>query len=155
MFCTCGVFHHEYQNIGLALLQYQGILANLPGALSVSLERSSVAISSYQPDNDLIAFIERYRSGPFRPNPHVYESITHDQPDIVFGIDLRTWAGEGGWNAVRANEEQKEYEKQDIVPNVVTDLLAGLTEAYKKLANDAGELAIFVVIVFSMRIMSF
>jgi len=57
----------------------------------------------------------------------------------VFGIDLRTWAGEGGWNAVRANEEQKEIDKFDLVPNVVKDLLLGLTEAYEKLPNDIGE----------------
>ncbi|HEV7737602.1 MAG TPA: hypothetical protein VGO47_09575, partial [Chlamydiales bacterium] len=106
--------------------------------MTSSFERSSIAISSYQPDNDLIALIERYRTGPFRPNPHVYESIMHDQPDIVFGIDLRTWAGEGGWNAVRANEEQKEHEKQDLVPNIVADLLGGLNEAYQKQPSDDG-----------------
>ncbi|KIJ55243.1 hypothetical protein M422DRAFT_23852 [Sphaerobolus stellatus SS14] len=119
------------------LLQYHGVISNLPKAFNSSLERSTVAISSYQAENDLIALMERYRTGPFRPTPHIYESITHDKPDIVFGIDLRTWAGEGGWNAVRANDEQKEIEKQDIVPRIVTDLLKGLEEAYKKL--DDGE----------------
>ncbi|KAF8511843.1 hypothetical protein BU17DRAFT_96904 [Hysterangium stoloniferum] len=119
-----------------ALLQYQGTLKNLPTAISTSLERASVALSSYQPDNDLIALIERYRTGPFRPTPHLYESILHDRPDSVFGIDLRKWAGEGGWNALRANEEQKELDKLDLVPQVVRGLLSGMNEGYKRLPND-------------------
>ena len=40
---------------------------------------------------------------------------------------------------MRANEEQKEIDKFDLVPNVVKDLLLGLTEAYEKLPNDIGE----------------
>jgi len=120
-----------------ALLQYQGTLKNLPTAISTSFERSSVALSSYQPDNDLIALIERYRTGPFRPAPHLYESIFHERPDSVFGIDLRKWAGEGGWNALRANEEQKELDKLDLVPQVVRGLLSGMNEGYKRLPSDA------------------
>ena len=120
-----------------ALLQYQGTLANLPTAFSTSLDRSSVLISSYQPENDLTALIERYRTGPFRPTAQVCESVTHDRPDVVFGIDLRKWAGEGGWHAVRAKED-KENDKHDVVPNIVKGLLTGLNEAYEKLPNDAG-----------------
>lgn len=93
-------------------------------------------VSSYQPENDLVALIEQYRTGPFRPKPHVYESILHDRPDVVFGIDLRKWAGEGGWNAVRAKEDQKDHVE---IPNIVTDLLAGMNEAYGKLTNDTGK----------------
>ncbi|KAF8584019.1 hypothetical protein K439DRAFT_1653298 [Ramaria rubella] len=122
------------RTVKTVLLQYQGTIANLPTALSGSLERTSVLISSYQPENDLTALIERYRTGPFRPKPHVYESVSHDRSDVTFGIDLRKWAGEGGWHAVRAKEDQKEH---DDVPSIVSGLLTGITEAYKKLSNDS------------------
>jgi hypothetical protein len=96
------------------------------------MERSSTLIASYQPEGDLTALIEQYRTGPFRPAPQVYESIGHDEADVVFGIDLRKWA-EGGWDAIK-----KEDEKTETVPPVLTALLGALEEAYPKLANDAG-----------------
>ncbi|KAH7929102.1 hypothetical protein BV22DRAFT_1057685 [Leucogyrophana mollusca] len=113
------------------LLQYQGTLANLPKAVEPSLERSGTLIAAYQPDSDLTALIERYRTGPFRPVPQLYESVAHDESDVVFGIDLRKWA-EGGWNALTTGDEKKEQ-----VPPVLTALLNGLNEAYLRLPNDA------------------
>lgn len=77
------------------LLQYHGTLANLPSSMQPSLDRSSTLIASYQPEADLRALIERYRTGPFKPHAHVYESITHDEADVHFGIDLRKWADGG------------------------------------------------------------
>ena len=95
-----------------------------------SLERSATLISAYQPESDLTALIERYRTGPFRPNPPVYESVAHDESDVVFGIDLRKWA-EGGWYALTQGEAKK-----DTIPPVLTVLLRGLDEAYERLPND-------------------
>lgn len=115
------------------LLQYQGTLANLPKSLEPSLERSATLIAAYQPESDLTALIERYRTGPFRPHAHVYESVSHDENDVVFGIDLRKWA-EGGWHALTTGEEKK-----DLIPPVITALLTGLDEAYRRLPNDSGE----------------
>ncbi|KAH0582749.1 Rho-GTPase-activating protein 8 [Termitomyces sp. J132] len=112
------------------LLQYQGTLANLPKSLEPSIDRQATLVASYQPENDLTALIERYRTGPFRPNAQIYESVAHDESDVVFGIDLRRWA-EGGWHALSTGEEKKE-----IVPPVLTALLEGLQEAYKRLPND-------------------
>ncbi|KAG6909042.1 hypothetical protein DXG01_002316 [Tephrocybe rancida] len=89
------------------LLQYQGTLANLPKSLEPSLERQTTLVASYQPENDLTALIERYRTGPFRPDAQVYESVAHDESDVVFGIDLRRWA-EVGWHALTTGEEKKE-----------------------------------------------
>ena len=79
--------------------------------------------------------MERYRTGPFRPVPQLYESVAHDESDVVFGIDLRKWA-EGGWSALTSGDEKKE-----TIPPVLTALLGGLTESYTKLPNDAGELS--------------
>jgi len=119
------------------LLQYEGTIANLPKAMTPSLERSSTLLASFQPESDLNVAIERYRTGPFRPKAHVYESVRHERADAVFGIDLRQWAGEGGWHAVRAGNA--EPHRDDAIPWVVRGLLAGLTEGYKRLPNDVGE----------------
>ncbi|KIK36317.1 hypothetical protein CY34DRAFT_16462 [Suillus luteus UH-Slu-Lm8-n1] len=41
-------------------------------------------------------------------SPQLYESVAHDESDVVFGIDLRKWA-EGGWNALTSGEERKDF----------------------------------------------
>ena len=105
----------------------------MPKALKTIDDRSSTLVASYQPDNDLKALIERYRTGPFHPTPRVYESVAHDESDVVFGIDLRKWA-EGGWDMITTGEQKKE-----LYPNVLSALLDGVKEAYAKLPNDAGE----------------
>lgn len=92
------------------------------------MERSSTLIAAFQPDSDLTALIERYRTGPFRPTPQIYESVAHDEPDVVFGIDLRKWA-ESGWSV---NPD----EKKDPIPPVLTALLSGVEEAYSRAPND-------------------
>jgi hypothetical protein len=116
--------------LALVLLQYQGTLANLPKSMEPSMERSGTLLSAYQPESDLPALIERYRTGPFRPDPQMYESVAHDESDVVFGIDLRKWA-EGGWYALTQGEAKK-----DAIPPVLTVLLLGLDEAYQRLPND-------------------
>ncbi|KAI6041923.1 hypothetical protein EDC04DRAFT_2665238 [Pisolithus marmoratus] len=112
------------------LHQYQGTLANLPKAFEPTLERSATFITTYQPESDLTALIERYRTGPFRPVPKLYESVAHDESDVVFGIDLRKWA-EGGWSALTSGEEKKDY-----IPPVLTALLDALRYAYANLPDD-------------------
>lgn len=118
------------------LLQYEGTLAQLPGALAPSLEQSSTLLTAFLPESDLIHAIERYRTGPFRPQPHVYESIGHEKAlDAFFGIDLGAWAGEGGWNAVRAKDDtvQKDHSKGDDIPFVVSGILGALKAKYEEL----------------------
>ncbi|KAG6821453.1 hypothetical protein H0H93_010177 [Arthromyces matolae] len=112
------------------LLQYQGTLANLPKSLELSFERQGTLVASYQPEVDLTVLIERYRTGPFRPVAQVYQSLVHDDSDVVFGIDLRRWA-EGGWQTLMSGDAKK-----DLVPPVFSSLLDGLQSAYMKLAND-------------------
>lgn len=115
------------------LLQYQGTLSNMPKALDSSLERSATLIAAYQPESDLSALIERYRTGPFRPHPQIYESVSRDESDVVFGIDLRKWA-EGGWDVINSGEEKKDSE---LVPPVLSAMLKALGKAYEMLPNDA------------------
>jgi hypothetical protein len=112
------------------LLQYQGTLTNLPKSLEPSFERSSTLIAAYNPESDLNALIERYRTGPFRPEAQVYESIEHDEPDVLFGTDLRKWAE--GWYVT-------EGEKKDDVPYVLSALLNDLEARYAKAEDDSGK----------------
>uniref|UniRef100_A0A0W0G9W1 Uncharacterized protein n=1 Tax=Moniliophthora roreri TaxID=221103 RepID=A0A0W0G9W1_MONRR len=111
------------------LLQYQGTLANLPKSLESSIERQSTLITAYQPEADLSALIERYRTGPFRPHPHVYESVAHDESDVLFGVDLRKWAEVGYMS-------QPSDDKKEAVPEVLSALLRALERAYARLPND-------------------
>jgi hypothetical protein len=106
------------------LLQYQGTLKNLPKSLEQSLERSSNLVAGYQPESDLTALIERYRTGPFRPIPPIYESLFHEEPDVFFGIDLRRWA------------EVATEDKKDPVPPILTALLSAIEQAYSQAPND-------------------
>ena len=110
------------------LLQYQGSIANLRKSYDASADRSSTLISAYNPDNDLKALIERYRTGPFRPRAHVFESITHEEGDAVFGIDLRKWA-EGGWGTDEV--------RKDSLPPILTTLLDNLNGAYGDIPDNA------------------
>ncbi|KAF8347678.1 hypothetical protein F5887DRAFT_953662 [Amanita rubescens] len=83
------------------------------------LRAIKTVLLQYQ-DSDLTALIERYRTGPFRPTAQIYESVSHDEADVVFGIDLRRWA-EGGWHELTTGEDKKE-----LIPPV----------AYQQLPND-------------------
>ncbi|KAH9924755.1 uncharacterized protein B0H18DRAFT_1119774 [Fomitopsis serialis] len=109
------------------LRQYQTAVSKLAKAYEPSLERSNVLIDSYTPEADLKVFIERHRVGPFRPEPRVYESVTHDESDVVFGIDLRRWADSAMWPGF---EEKKD--KPDIPP-VLTLMLSSIDAAYSRL----------------------
>lgn len=123
-------------NVLVVLLKYHASLSNQTSFIQPSIERASTLIAAYQPESDLSALIERYRTGPFRPRPHVYESVSHDGTDVVFGIDLRKWAGESGWAAIRVPEDEK---KKDIIPEVLSSLLLALDQAYSKLPSDEGK----------------
>ena len=115
------------------LTQYQTCLQRLSQVMTQSLDKSSTLIASYQPESDLRGLIEQYRTGPFYPNAHVYESVAHDESDVVFGIDLRKWADATMWGPTG----QPIDDKKDTQPPVLLALLAALNEAYGKLATDA------------------
>jgi hypothetical protein len=117
----------------VVILQYHGILSNLPSAYGPTLGRSSTLIESYQPEADLLMAIERYRTGPFRPVAQVYKSGENGQTDVVFGIDLRRWAGDEGWESTRNG-----ISGPSTIPPVVKGLLEGLKASYPKLSSNTG-----------------
>jgi hypothetical protein len=110
-----------------ALLQLHGTLANEPRALEPALERSATLIAAFQPESDVAALIERYRTGPFRPAPQVYESVAHDESDVVFGGDLRKWADVAAADGA----------ERPLVPPVLKALLDGMIAAYRGIPDDA------------------
>ncbi|KAG9037564.1 hypothetical protein FRB95_005146 [Tulasnella sp. JGI-2019a] len=124
--------------IKTVLLQYKGMTSAVHEPLSAINERSSLLISSFIPESDVKALIERYRTGPFRPDPKIYESITHEM-DTSFGIDLRKWAGEGAFQPIRSigsvDEMHFDLAREDLPP-VLTGLLEALRSAYGKLPTD-------------------
>lgn len=121
--------------LSTVLHQYHGAVSGLPKAYEGTLERSSTLITSFQPEADLKALCERFRTGPFRPEPQVYESVAHDECDVVFGIDLRKWADSGMFSS---GFEIGSPDKRDEVPPVLTVMLAALGEVYPNLPDDNG-----------------
>lgn len=63
----------------------------------------------------------------------MYESVSHDEYDVVFGIDLRRWA-ESGWGTL-ASEDHKDKE---VIPPIISAMFQGLNAAYEKLSDDSG-----------------
>ncbi|KAI0766927.1 hypothetical protein BD413DRAFT_480506 [Trametes elegans] len=113
------------------LTQYYNTLAKVPKTHAETNERVETLVASFQPEQDIKVLIERCRTGPFRPFAQVYESVSHDESDVVFGIDLRRWADNAYWNVGTPGEKREE------VPPVLTALLGALLEAYPKLPNDS------------------
>ena len=59
----------------------------------------------------------------------MFESVTHEEEDSVFGIDLRRWA-EGGWGSDEV--------RKDTLPPILTMLLNDLNAHYGEIADDSG-----------------
>ncbi|KAG8916646.1 hypothetical protein FRC01_002944, partial [Tulasnella sp. 417] len=119
------------------LQQYQETVASLHSPISLSDERASLLTMSFKPENDLKALIEGYRTGSFRPDPKIYESITHET-DSSFGIDLRKWAGEGAFAPMRSIDSMDDLNAmapRDLPP-VLVGALQALKRAYGKLPSD-------------------
>ncbi|TFK94176.1 hypothetical protein K466DRAFT_6229 [Polyporus arcularius HHB13444] len=114
------------------LTQYHAALGKLSKNYVASEEKVETLIAAYQPEQDIKVLIERYRTGPFRPVAQVYESIAHDESDVVFGIDLRKWADAAYW----AVASPPAGERKEEIPPVLASLLGALLEAYPKLPND-------------------
>ena len=117
------------------LTQYHTELAKLSSNYGSTTERVETLMAAYQPENDIRVLIEQYRTGPFRPVAQVYESIAHDESDVVFGIDLRKWSDSAYWNVGSPGEKN---ERKEEAPPMLSALLAALVETYPKLPNDAG-----------------
>lgn len=105
------------------MVQYDQALARLPARLSSIQSQTHLSIETFNPNADLRSLIEGHRTGPFKPQAHVYESLEVDQPDVSFGIDLKRWAGETGWKAATSAPKRE----KGAVPGVLEGLLSGIS----------------------------
>ena len=112
------------------LQQYGEAMARLSPRLSALTESTALSIEAFNPDADLKALIEGNRTGPFRPQPHTYDSI--DMPDVHFGIDLRRWSGELGWKGMMNAPPRP----KGSIPEVLDVMLRCMREMYKGLPDD-------------------
>ncbi|ORY34969.1 hypothetical protein BCR39DRAFT_515848 [Naematelia encephala] len=114
------------------LKQYEEALGRLPDRLADLTKATSLSIEAFNPEADIKALIEGNRTGPFRPFPHVYESLLGDVPEVNFGVDLRKWAGEAGWKSMMHRPERE----KGAIPEVLDALLRTLDELYPTLSDD-------------------
>jgi hypothetical protein len=120
------------------LKAYDEALARLPSRLADLTSSTALSVEAYNPDADLKALIEGNRTGPFRPHPHVYESIESDVPDVNFGIDLKRWSGEQGWKSMVGGENSTR--EKGAIPNVLAGLLGAMEGMYAGI-QDEGQTA--------------
>lgn len=93
-----------------------------------------MSVEAFNPEADLKALIEGNRTGPFRPQPHIYDSIETDVPDVNFGVDLRKWSGELGWKGMLKSPTRP----KGAIPEVLQALLSTLNEVYADLPEEGG-----------------
>ncbi|KAK6908958.1 hypothetical protein I203_102965 [Kwoniella mangroviensis CBS 8507] len=114
------------------LKHYDEALAKLPQKLRELQQGTTLGVEAFNPEADIKALIEGNRTGPFRPHPHIYESLETDIPDVNFGIDLRRWSGEHGWKSLVSAPPQP----KGAIPEALEALLKALTEMYEGVPDD-------------------
>lgn len=118
--------------VKMVLKQYETTLAKLPSKLANFQKSTELSVEAFNPEADIKALIEGNRTGPFRPQSHVYESVDTDVPDVNFGIDLRRWSGERGWKSlVHAPKREK-----GAIPEALEALLGALAEMYEGISEE-------------------
>nr|XP_019009105.1 GTPase activating protein [Kwoniella pini CBS 10737]OCF47886.1 GTPase activating protein [Kwoniella pini CBS 10737] len=114
------------------LKHYDEALAKLPDRLRELQKGTSLGVEAFNPEADIKALIEGNRTGPFRPHPHVYESLETDMPDVNFGIDLRRWSGEHGWKSLVSAPSRP----KGAIPEALEALLSALKDMYQAVPDD-------------------
>ena len=112
--------------------QYDEAISRLPARLSGLIESTTLSVEAFNPDADLKALIEGNRTGPFRPQAHIYESVESDVPDVNFGIDLKRWSGEFGWKGMLNAPKRP----KGAIPDILQGLLQTLEEMYQAMPGD-------------------
>ena len=114
------------------LKQYDEAISRLPARLEQLNSSTTLSVEAFNPDADLKALIEGNRTGSFRPQAHIYESVESDVPEVSFGIDLRRWSGEHGWKGM-LNAPQR---AKGAIPDVLQGMLNVLNEMYKTMSQE-------------------
>ncbi|KAI5476919.1 Rho GTPase-activating protein [Pseudohyphozyma bogoriensis] len=103
------------------LRSFHALLLSFPSRLQGASDKVQTALQLIRPERDVVAIIERLRTGPFQPRPTVYHSHYSEPAIHAFGIDLRKF------------DETNTLE--DKVPPILTFLLEYVKDASAKVAN--------------------
>ncbi|KAL8293658.1 hypothetical protein RQP46_000359 [Phenoliferia psychrophenolica] len=71
------------------LRSFHATVSSFPLRMAGSSEKVSSALQLIRPEKDVLAIVERLRTGPFQPRPTVYHSHYSEPANVAFGIDLR------------------------------------------------------------------
>ncbi|KAM0793656.1 hypothetical protein ACM66B_001087 [Microbotryomycetes sp. NB124-2] len=107
--------------VSSVLRSFHIAISALPKLVSQSLERINATLELANPVKDIIAIIERDRTGPFAPKPIVFQSHWSEPYTQRFGIDLRKFA--------------ETQDADSTVPPVLSFLLDHVSASYSKVSD--------------------
>ncbi|KAM0753052.1 hypothetical protein T439DRAFT_378788 [Meredithblackwellia eburnea MCA 4105] len=103
------------------LRSFHATISSLPIRIAGSSDKVTGALQLIRPERDVLAIVERLRTGPFQPRPTVYHSHYSEPSITTFGIDLRKF--------------DETNTAQSKVPPVLTFLLDHLKGRYSSLPD--------------------
>ncbi|KAK4046385.1 Rho-GTPase-activating protein 8 [Microbotryomycetes sp. JL201] len=107
--------------ISSVMRSFHVAISALPKLVSQSLERINATLELSNPLKDIIAIIERDRTGPFAPKPIVFQPHWSEPYVQRFGIDLRKFA--------------ETTEAPTFVPPVLSFLMEHIVTSYSKVSD--------------------
>jgi hypothetical protein len=109
---------------------FNAALATLNPKMDKLAADAVVLNESFSPEGDVSALVERYRTGPFRPSPVLFNSYRSHETRVNFGIDLSRWHN---------SQQVDDSEEFNETPPLLTRLMAVLEKSYPKMSNDEGQ----------------
>lgn len=111
--------YNRLRALKAVFLSISASIGNVLPTIQGSCDRCLLHQETYNPDGDLRALIDQYRTGAFTPNVPVYENYYRQDTAQTFGIAL----------------EQKTRQRARKVPQVVDALLNRLSDGYLKIES--------------------
>ncbi|KAA1102133.1 hypothetical protein PGT21_036220 [Puccinia graminis f. sp. tritici] len=109
------------------IMGFNAALATLNPKMDKLAADAVVLNESFNPEGDVAALVERYRTGPFRPSPVLFHSYRSHETRVNFGIDLSKWH----------NCQHVDYSEDfNDVPPILTRLITLLEKGYPRLSTD-------------------
>jgi hypothetical protein len=111
-----------------AMQAFVAACAPLVRRFQTASEEAATVVGAVQPEADLAATIEVYRTGSYRPRPHVFHGREGEQ-EANFGVDLRRW---------EETRHLRPAQDDGQVPAVLALLFEHLGKAYDRPESDHG-----------------
>lgn len=112
--------HDRLKAATSVLKSFHATVSSLFTRIHGSSEKVKTSLALIRPDKDVLAIIERLRTGPFQPKPTSFHSHYSEPAIHTFGIDLRKF------------DETNPISNEDKVPPILTFLLDYVSESYSK-----------------------